>query len=75
MSEDLQTVTITVIANGAPLQIKVASTVAQLLAQLNIVPNRVVVQLDNNIIWRNELDQAILHEGSKLEIVTMVGGG
>lgn len=67
--------TITIIANGQPRSVKVGSTIADLLQELNIAPMRVVAQLDRVIVSRSEFDKAGLQEGCKLEIVTMVGGG
>lgn len=66
---------VAIIANGKAREVKVGSTVADLLQELAIVPARVVVQLDGVIVERAELDKAVLQEGSKLEIVTLVGGG
>jgi thiamine biosynthesis protein ThiS len=67
--------TITIIANGQPRQARVGSTVADFLQELSIAPSRVVAQLDGGIVPRSEFDKAILQEGSRLEIVTLVGGG
>ncbi len=65
----------TIIANGQPRSVKAGSTVADLLQELNIAPTRVVAQLDGIIVSRSEFDKAVLQEGCKLEIVTLVGGG
>ncbi len=67
--------TITVIANGQPREVQVGSTIADLLQEASIAPMRVVVQLDGVIVPRSDLEKAVLQEGSKLEIVTLVGGG
>lgn len=67
--------TITIIANGQPRIIKANSTIADLLQQLNIRPPRVVAQLNGVIVSRSEFTKAVLQQGCKLEIVTMVGGG
>src|SRR5258708_39515219 len=67
--------TTTIIANGQPRSVKAGSTIADLLQELNIAPMRVVTQLDGVIVSRSEFDKAVLQEGCKLEIVTMVGGG
>ena len=75
MDEMTSRETFTVIANGQPRTIKVESTVADLLCELNIAPKYVVVQLDGEIVQRTAFDQAALREGSKVEIITLVGGG
>ena len=67
--------TITIIANGQPRIVKASSTIADFLQQLNIGPTRVVAQLNGEIVSRGEFHKAVLQQGYKLEIVTMVGGG
>lgn len=67
--------TIIIIANGQPRDIPVGSTIADLLCTLQIAHKRVVAQLDGEIVPRETFDQIVLHEGSKLELITMVGGG
>lgn len=68
-------INLTIIANGQARIIKAESTVADLLHELNITPKYVVVQLDGEIVQRTAFDQAILKEGSKVEIITLAGGG
>jgi sulfur carrier protein len=75
MNETVNPDTITIIANGQPRTIQARSTIADFLQQLNIGPNRVVAQLNGVIVARSEFDKAVLQQSSKLEIVTMVGGG
>ncbi len=67
--------TIAIMANGQPRTVKASSTIADFLQELNIKPTRVVAQLNGVIVPRNEFNQAVLQQGSKLELVTMVGGG
>jgi len=67
--------TITIFANGQARTSKAGTTVADLLHELNITPKYVVVQLDGEIVPRTGFDQASLKEGSKVEIITLVGGG
>jgi sulfur carrier protein len=66
---------ITILANGQLRTSKAGSTVADLLQELNITPTYVVVQLDGEIVPRTDFDQASLKEGSKVEIITLAGGG
>lgn len=67
--------TITIIANGQPREVQSGSTLADLLREVAVTPTHVVVQMDGIIITRSEFEQIELHEGNKLEIVTLVGGG
>jgi sulfur carrier protein len=52
-----------------------APTVADLLAWLQIKPDRVAVELNHNISPRGQWPQTSLAEGDQLEIVQFVGGG
>jgi thiamine biosynthesis protein ThiS len=67
--------TITILANGQHRVSKAGSTVADLLQELNIKPTYVVVQLDGEIVPRTDFAQVALREGSKVEIITLAGGG
>lgn len=66
---------LTIVANGQTRTIKAGSTVNDFLQNLAIAPARVVVQLDGIIVPREQFAQADLHEGSRIEIITLVGGG
>ena len=66
---------IAVFANGQTYTVKMSSTIADLLQEFSIAPTRVVVQMDGMIVQRTEFSKTVLREGSKLEIVTLVGGG
>ena len=46
-----------------------------LLESFSVEPQYVVVQLDGVIIERSKFPEVVLQEGSKVEIVTLVGGG
>ena len=61
--------------NGDPMEINEATTVAQLVQQLKLKPELVVVELNKNILRRDQLASAELKEGDHLEIVHFVGGG
>lgn len=67
--------TITIIANGQPRTVRVGSTLADLLREVAVTLTHVVVQMDGIIVARDEFERVVLYEGSKLEIVTLVGGG
>lgn len=52
-----------------------AATVAELVAQLGMKPDRVAVELNREIVPRDRWPSAPLRDGDKLEIVQFVGGG
>ncbi len=50
-------------------------TVAGLLKDLDIRPDRVAVELNLNILDRSEFDGRSLQEGDRIEIISFIGGG
>lgn len=77
MSEfpNIPNTTIIIFANGQSRTMQRGSTIADLLREVAVTPTHVVVQMDGIIVTRSEFEQIELLEGSKLEIVTLVGGG
>ena len=61
--------------NGAKQEHSDGMTVAQLLDALQIVPERVVVEVNLKILKRAEHATAVLKSGDQVEIVRFVGGG
>ncbi len=61
--------------NGDPMNLPEGTALTALLGQLRLRPELVVVELNLNILKREELPQAILREGDQVEIVHFVGGG
>ncbi|MGH7847353.1 MAG: sulfur carrier protein ThiS [Candidatus Binatia bacterium] len=61
--------------NGEDREIALGLSVAQLLEQLAIRPARVVVELNRNVLSRDDFATTALKEGDKIEIVHFVGGG
>ena len=62
------------IINGEPKDVA-AATVADLVAHLDMKPDRVAVELNHEIVARDRWSSASLKDGDKLEIVHFVGGG
>lgn len=61
--------------NGEKQQLPEATTVAGLLERLQIVPERVVVELNMAILKRAQLSATVIQSGDQIEIVHFVGGG
>lgn len=61
--------------NGKEKQLDDGLTVRQLLKQLNIPFETVVVELNGDIIYKEEYEKVILKDNDKVEIVRFVGGG
>ena len=63
------------LVNGKSMQLVEGTTAAQLLQQLTIEPERVVVEVNLNIVKRAQLASTTLQPGDQVEIVHYVGGG
>lgn len=50
-------------------------TVADLLAQFDLSPQRVAVEVNQQLVRRALYAQTRLRDGDRVEIVTLVGGG
>ena len=61
--------------NGEQKQVVDGMTVAQLLDQLAIQPERVVVEVNLTVLKRAQHPSTVLKEGDQVEIVHFVGGG
>ena len=61
--------------NGKQREVEAGRSVAGLLADLELDPRLVVVELNREIIRRDEIENVALNEGDRLEIVHFVGGG
>lgn len=66
---------IRVTVNGAAEELDDGLTVGQLVTRHNLVPVRVAVEVNQELVSRRRYDATILHEGDRVEIVTFVGGG
>jgi len=64
-----------IVVNGVSRDLPDASTVQDLLQQLDLDPRRVAVELNREILPRHRFEEHFLREGDSLEIVQFVGGG
>jgi len=61
--------------NGEKTDIQDTLTVEGLLNHLEIEPARVAVEVNLNIIKKNDFQNCVLKDGDKVEVVNFVGGG
>jgi thiamine biosynthesis protein ThiS len=61
--------------NGEPREVRDRLTVAELVAELELRPQQVAVELNRKLVARARRDEAELSEGDEVELVTLVGGG
>jgi sulfur carrier protein len=61
--------------NGERKDVRSGITISELLSELQIVSERVAVELNLNILEKSDFAGARLNEGDRLEIISFVGGG
>jgi len=64
-----------ILVNGEPRDVAAGTTIAQLLETLRLDPRTLAVELNLDVIPRGRHAECGLHDGDRLEIVTLVGGG
>ncbi len=64
-----------VTVNGSERRLPVGTTVAGLIALLEVDPRRVAVERNLDVVPRATWAEAELRPGDQVEIVTFVGGG
>lgn len=61
--------------NGEKRELAERSTVEDLVRELSLTPQRVAIELNREVVRRNDWPDTILNEGDRVEIVHFVGGG
>lgn len=61
--------------NGETTTLPDGLTVADLIAQHGLAPERVAVEVNEQLVRRAQFGQTPLSAGDRVEIVTLVGGG
>ena len=64
-----------IVLNGEEQQHAEGLSLAALVEQLGMKPDRVAVELNREIVPRERWPQTTLRDGDRLEIVHFVGGG
>ena len=63
------------IVNGEALELPSGSTVAQLIDQMQLLGKRFAVEHNGDIVSKSRLQDVILQDSDRLEIVHAIGGG
>ena len=63
------------VVNGKEMNLEDGITIVSLLNKLNLNPNKVVVEVDMNIVSKEKYEIEILNNTDQVEIVNFVGGG
>jgi sulfur carrier protein len=66
---------ISLTVNGEPRRFDAPLTAAQLIARLELGGKRVALERNGEIVPRGRLEQQMLSDGDRVEIVVAVGGG
>ena len=61
--------------NGEPKAVAAGATVADLVAMFDVAPERIAVEVNEQLVRRSSYAQTPLNGGDRVEIVTLVGGG
>ena len=61
--------------NGQDKPIDEGTTLAQLIEQHNLTPQKVAVELNRRLVRTEKYSETVLKAGDEVEIVTFVGGG
>ena len=67
--------TVSITVNGAHRRVTAGLTLAQLAAELGLVPEKVAVERNLEVVPRSTLTQVCVEDGDDIEIVHFVGGG
>ena len=64
-----------IVLNGEPKEIAANLSVAALLDELGLAPERLAIEVNRRIIRRADWPATTLAEGDNVEVVHFVGGG
>jgi len=70
-----EAITMKLIINGEDREFGSISTLSDLVANLEMKPDRVAIELNRELAPRDRWSSTSLKDGDKLEIVHFVGGG
>lgn len=66
---------ISITLNGEPRRVAAGLSIAGLVADIGLRPEKVAVERNRAIVPRSTLAEVLLADGDELEIVHFVGGG
>lgn len=67
--------TLQIRVNGEPRSAGEETTVADLLRELDVRPDRVAVEVNLEILDRHDFERRRLRDGDRVEILSFIGGG
>jgi sulfur carrier protein len=66
---------IPITVNGKPVEIETEMSVEQLLDTVDVPPNYLAVEVNAEVVPREEYCRRTVRAGDEVEVVTLVGGG
>ena len=66
---------IQITVNGESVEIESPMTVEQMLETVDVPPNYLAVEVNAEVVPREEFGDHVVREGDEVEVVTLVGGG
>ena len=61
--------------NGKEYALKESRSLVELLRDLKVDPNRIVVEINYEIVNREDIEGRLLNEDDSIEIISFMGGG
>jgi len=61
--------------NGEELEVSLHFSLQALINHLNLAPERIAIELNQNVVRRSDWPATLLEEDDRVEIVHFVGGG
>ena len=66
---------ITVTINGASVRLDQPVSIAELLRSVEVPPNYLAVEINAEVVPREDHSTHLVNDGDAVEVVTLVGGG
>ena len=63
------------VINGKEAEIKKDSTLAEVIALYKLNPERVVAEVNGNVLTRDKYADTLINSGDRVELINFVGGG
>lgn len=67
--------TVSIIVNGEHRRVSAGINLLQLAEELGLIPEKLAVERNLEVVPRSTLGQVIVEDGDEIEIVHFVGGG
>jgi sulfur carrier protein len=66
---------LSITVNGSPIEIEHSISVEELLQTVEVPKNYLAVEVNEDVVPREQHAEHIVNDGDRIEVVTLVGGG